>query len=824
MTAATAPRHVDPVAAATYFVEQLGFTAFPVWGSKAGRCGCGDPHDGTGRPDYGPDNIGKHPATGRGGFKNATSDVAKIRTFLANPGTPNYGLNAPDGVLAVDVDGAKDLARWEELQALHGPLPITLTTTTAHGRHYFYRWPDSAGPMPRGKLFEYVVRRHDDGYVIGPGSVHPSGVTYDTLRQPSGMPYDIAELPLAWAQAATEKKSRLQLVVGGLPGKGHRHDWLRDTARLFAGTVRDPDALRAAVLVENAKLAEPKSEAEVDKAIGEVLQRFPADPVEVDPETGAAVRATPRRIYAEDIELAMPATAPFPVLPDPIAFGGLAGAAVESLANVTSASSVGMLMTLVAAWGGIFGSRTQYHGDQPSILFAVLIGETGRARKGTTTSAVWSAMTHALASGFVSIPITSARWDGLASGEALVRILNEAKGSDAAKPVYGLIVEEEFERLLRRMRSSEGYQSTLDTYLRQVFDARMIQHITASKTLRVYPPYGVSILGNVTRETLRQNVTPDMARSGFANRFLWCPIEERDVDVSGAAPWRFNDEIARSLIDARAAWTGGQSIELDSDALELLNDYGSHLRGIAGMVGAMGARLHVIAARVALVHAALDRSMTIGRPLVERAIALTEYTRSGLRWSFRNDIGDEDANALYSAILAASSDRDSGGFVDGSDGFVDGLSTRQARAVIGRSSRFLAARDLLLENQLITLHQPSTNRPQSPQTPGGGRPAVMLRAVDPAVFRRFVPRARGGRNEELIHESVIHAPQTPHPSPTNRTQTVHKPNQTPDPEITVESTADVHVRVCHFYADHQLLHVRRDDVFVCPICDPEEIQ
>ncbi len=88
---------VDPVAAATYFVSTLGFTAFPVWGSRDGRCLCGDPHDGTKK--HGPDNVGKHPATIHG-FQDATADVTRIKTFLGNPGTPNYGLNAPDGIFA----------------------------------------------------------------------------------------------------------------------------------------------------------------------------------------------------------------------------------------------------------------------------------------------------------------------------------------------------------------------------------------------------------------------------------------------------------------------------------------------------------------------------------------------------------------------------------------------------------------------------------------------------------------------------------------------------------------------------------------------------
>src|SRR4051794_30065979 len=98
---------IDPAAAAVYFAGTLGFKAFPVWIARSGKCACGDPHDGS-KVGRNQDNVGKHPATGRG-FKAGTSDLERIRTFLANPGTPNYGLTAPPGVLAIDVDGEDGL-------------------------------------------------------------------------------------------------------------------------------------------------------------------------------------------------------------------------------------------------------------------------------------------------------------------------------------------------------------------------------------------------------------------------------------------------------------------------------------------------------------------------------------------------------------------------------------------------------------------------------------------------------------------------------------------------------------------------------------------
>lgn len=283
MTALAAARRVDPVRAALWYLG-IGCTAFPVWGSEDGRCRCGDPHDGTRR--HGPDNVGKHPSSARG-FKDATADPECVRTFLGNPGTPNYGLNPPAGVFVLDVDG-DGIAEWARLEARLGALPPTLTTLTANGRHVWLRWPERLGPMPAGKLWGFVTRRRGDGYIIGPGSVHPTGFTYDAERGPDGQPRAIAELPEAWARDALRQADASPIRVGGeLPAVGGRHDWLRDKARHYAGVIRDPVALEAAVMAENAKLPVPKSPSAVRQAIGEVLAKFAPDPV--DPETGARI-------------------------------------------------------------------------------------------------------------------------------------------------------------------------------------------------------------------------------------------------------------------------------------------------------------------------------------------------------------------------------------------------------------------------------------------------------------------------------------------------------------------------------------------------------
>lgn len=258
------PTSADRIRAATWFAEH-GFGVFSVWSAREdGSCRCPK-----GRSC---DNAGKHPITPRG-FHDATTDTEQIRKLLDIKSEPNYGLVCPDNVFALDVDGT-DLERLADLETRLGPLPATLRTETANGVHIFLHWPEGR-PRPQGKLFGFVTRFGDTGYVIGPRSVHASGKTY----VPSGTT-EIAEIPPSWVEASIQNgHARIKIGAEELPSVGNRHDWLRDRARFFAGVIREPSVLKAAVMAENARLPQPKTEEEVDRAIGEVLKRFPPDPV-----------------------------------------------------------------------------------------------------------------------------------------------------------------------------------------------------------------------------------------------------------------------------------------------------------------------------------------------------------------------------------------------------------------------------------------------------------------------------------------------------------------------------------------------------------------
>ncbi len=239
---------------------------------------------------------------GGGGFLDARVDADAARTFLTNPGYPNYGVAFPEGsdVIVLDIDGGDRASRpawqddWQRLYDKLGPPGLTyIVRTPSGGRHAYYLWPDAAGAMPPGdELLGWTVRKPWKGYVVGPGSV-VNGETYEPVGLES-----ITELALSWAQAAIEKKGEAKpiITVGGVQARdiktGARHRYLRDRARYLLGIGLTGDALFNAVSDLNRQLPEPKTEAEVRRAIGEVEDKYEPDPI--DPDTGAT--AKPRRV------------------------------------------------------------------------------------------------------------------------------------------------------------------------------------------------------------------------------------------------------------------------------------------------------------------------------------------------------------------------------------------------------------------------------------------------------------------------------------------------------------------------------------------------
>ena len=621
------------IKAALWFADH-GFGVFPCWSALGGVCRCP-----RGRECSSP---GKHPLTEHG-FQDATQEASRIRTFLSLPSLPNYGLVCPEGVFALDVDGDGWEAHLAELEARHGPLPATLRTRTRNGLHIFLRWPEGL-PRPMKQMFGWVTRWGSGGaagYVIGPRSVHPSGFEY----APEGS-FEIGVLPLGWAHAALEETPST-IRIGGAPDPaavavGGRHDFLRDRARFLAGSIRDGDVLLAAMLAINDKLPQPKTRDDVIRAIGEALTKYPADPVEADPESGEI-----RRVPEEAIGMLGPSAAGvFPAPPGAEAFGGLLGQCALFLAEGTDAAHVGILGSLVAFAGALIPAMAYQHRMQTSSPFVALVGESSVGRKGT---AMWRAH-DAMCSAVDEVFVNRVMLDGINSGEGLISSLAYKQGTFPYEPTTALVFEEEFASLLAaRGRDS----STLDPKLRAAWDGGPLSNRRSNETRTVSPPYWLPALIAITPAELRQRLGADAMQSGSANRWLYLPVQRREEHPEVSEPV-LPIGLAEPLRAARRAALQGPPwlvLEVDREVTTTLSEYQDHVSAASiGTARDLTRRLSMTAFRIALVHAAVDRSKSVTIEHLRRAIALTEYAREGIDWVFGGTVGNRDADLLLRSL------------------------------------------------------------------------------------------------------------------------------------------------------------------------------
>jgi hypothetical protein len=115
------------------------------------------------------------------GFYDATANPATLQRWFARY---DYNVGIRTGVASqifiLDVDGDCGFASLADLEFEHGRLPSTLASRTATGRHYWFICPDPL-PCSTGKIGPGLDIRGDNGYVVGPPSLHPSGRKYSWL-------------------------------------------------------------------------------------------------------------------------------------------------------------------------------------------------------------------------------------------------------------------------------------------------------------------------------------------------------------------------------------------------------------------------------------------------------------------------------------------------------------------------------------------------------------------------------------------------------------------------------------------------------------------
>jgi hypothetical protein len=350
----------------------------------------------------------------------------------------------------------------------------------------------------------------------------------------------------------------------------------------------------------------------------------------------------------------------WPIIHD-AAYYGLAGDIVETFAPETEADPVAILVQTLTYFGNVIGRSSYYQVEADhhhANLFAVLVGQTAKGRKGTSGGRVRSVVQAA------DKAWTQERMKGgLSSGEGLISEVRDAvKKWDAKAGTYEtvdpgvsdkrlMVIEPEFSNALAVM---ERAGNTLSPMIRKSWDGSDLSTMTKNSTLRATDPH-ISIVGHITADELRVRMTRTDAANGFANRFLFALVKRAQLLPHGGN--LDETEIQRLGNHLKAAADFARDVGrvwMTEAAREQWEAVYPHLSAEQpGLLGAITARAEAQSIRLALIYGLLDCKDRIDVAHLKAALAVWEYCEASAAHIFGKSLGDPVADEIMRALRQA---------------------------------------------------------------------------------------------------------------------------------------------------------------------------
>jgi hypothetical protein len=348
------------------------------------------------------------------------------------------------------------------------------------------------------------------------------------------------------------------------------------------------------------------------------------------------------------------------------AYHGLAGEVVHRIEPNTESDPAGLLVTFLAEVGNCIGRGAHFvieDDEHFCKIWAVLVGETAKARKGTGTKRIDRLMRTADEEWHERCTVT-----GLSSGEGLIYrvrdpvVIDTDEGVEVKDPGADdkrLLVEEpEFASILVVARR-EG--NTLSMVLRNAWDNRPLETLTKNSPMRATDTH-VSVVGHVTESELLRHLTEEKLGAGIGNRFAFVSVRRSKILPHGGSQDVFSDDLFQRLREALEFGKQWREIRLSEDieaghgfsATELWEAvYPDLSSGKPGLFGAVVARAEAYVRRLATIYAVLDLSEQVRVPHLLAALAVWQYSEASAHRIFSDRIGDALADEILEALRAA---------------------------------------------------------------------------------------------------------------------------------------------------------------------------
>lgn len=445
------------------------------------------------------------------------------------------------------------------------------------------------------------------------------------------------------------------------------------------------------------------------------------------------------------------AQAEWPAPLDAAAFHGPAGEFVRLVEPHTEADPAALLIQFLVGFGSLVGrSPFRFAGGVAHHLneYAVVVGDTSRARKGTS----WAEVERCLMKvdpEWVAACVSS----GLSTGEGLIWHVRDPEahedraagngavrdGRKAVKPDPGasdkrlLVHAGEFAAVLK-VSGRDG--ATLSPVLREAWDGRTLRTLSKNNPATATGAH-ISMIAHITHEELVRALDSTEAANGFANRFVWaCAKRSKQLPWGGTSQEVGIEALSLRVKQAAEQARKGGEFTFDEPAKRKWEAiYPLLTEGAPGLFGAITSRSEAHVLRFACIYAALDAGPAIAVEHLNAAQAVWDFCWRSARYIFGARLGDPDADAILAVL------RDQR----------EGLTRTQIRDLFSRhlsGERIDRARDALLRARLIRVDsQGSGGRPVERWTAVGadiGASTQPARPSTPYALRYKRPNATEG--------------------------------------------------------------------------------
>jgi Bifunctional DNA primase/polymerase, N-terminal len=355
----------------------------------------------------------------------------------------------------------------------------------------------------------------------------------------------------------------------------------------------------------------------------------------------------------------------WPSPPGAAAFFGLPGRIVRAWEPHTEGDSAAILLQLLVAFSNACGrgpyvqiGATRHHLN----LFAVIAGETSKARKGDS----W---TPPLATFEMALPDWSRSHiaSGLYSGEGLIWAVRdpiektERVSRRGEEPRYEnvitdqgvsdkrlLVVESEFAQCLSVM---DRPGNTLSPVVRAAWDNGNLRSLVKNSPARASGAH-ISIVGHITIEELRLRLLEVEAANGFANRYLFAVARRSKLlPRPQALDFRMLQALGTEVRDT-VSWASQQGeIGLDAEAVTIWDKAYAELSSPkTGLLGKVLARGEAQVRRLAADYALFDRQTLVGRDHLLAAAELWDFCERSSAFIFGDRSGDRVEDTILDAL------------------------------------------------------------------------------------------------------------------------------------------------------------------------------